>query len=57
MKLRMVACFSRLRGLAAACMVLSDAIHVMLITHDRWRTFTNKTMTDSRQSSEVMLAL
>ena len=24
----------------AACMVWSEAIHVMLLTHDKWRTFT-----------------
>ncbi len=26
----------------AACMVLSDTIHVMLLTHAKWATFTTK---------------
>jgi uncharacterized protein len=41
---------------SAACMVFSDTVHVMLLTHDRWSTFTNKPMADARVSSEVMLA-
>ena len=40
----------------AACMVWSDAIFVMLLTHDKWRTFTQRPIPD-RGSSEVMLAL
>lgn len=27
---------------AAACMVWSEAIHVMLLTHAKWRTFTQR---------------
>lgn len=41
----------------AACMVLSDVIHVMLLTHDKWRTFTPKTIPDARQSAQVMLCI
>ena len=41
---------------ATACMVISDAIHVMLITQDRWRTFTKRPIPPAT-SSEVMLAL
>lgn len=41
---------------AAACMVWSEAIHVMLLTHDKWRTFTDRPIPPS-SSSEVMLAL
>ena len=41
----------------AACMVLSDTIFVMLLTHDKWAFFTNKPISDARQASEVMLAL
>lgn len=26
----------------AACMVWSEAIYVMLLTHDKWRTFTDR---------------
>ncbi len=40
----------------AACMVWSEAIHVMLLTHDKWRTFTTREIPPSN-SSEVMLAL
>ncbi len=40
----------------AACMVWSEAIHVMLLTHDKWRTFTGRPI-PSKDSSEVMLAL
>jgi predicted lactoylglutathione lyase len=40
----------------AACMVWSEAIHVMLLTHDKWRHFTSRPI-PPRESSEVMLAL
>lgn len=40
----------------AACMVLSDSIFVMLLTHAKWSTFTRKPIPD-RAHSEVMLAL
>ena len=40
----------------AACMVWSEAIHVMLLTHDKWRTFTSRPIPPT-SSSEVMLAL
>lgn len=40
----------------AACMVWSDAINVMLLTHDKWRTFTNRPIPPST-SSEVLLAI
>jgi uncharacterized protein len=40
----------------AACMVWSEAIHVMLLTHDKWRTFTRRPIPPAT-SSEVMLAL
>tara|TARA_R110000822_G_scaffold34103_1_gene97010 strand:- start:31 stop:279 length:249 start_codon:yes stop_codon:yes gene_type:complete len=40
----------------AACMVWSEAIHVMLLTHDKWRTFTSRPIPAST-SSEVMIAL
>jgi len=41
---------------ATACMVLSETIHVMLLTHDKWRTFTSRPIPPAT-SSEVMLAL
>jgi len=40
----------------AACMVWSDTIYVMLLTHAKWATFTDKPICDAR-SSEVSLAL
>jgi uncharacterized protein len=40
----------------AACMVLSDTINVMLLTHDKWHTFTNRPIPPAT-SSEVMLCV
>ncbi|WP_425603525.1 VOC family protein [Luteimonas rhizosphaericola] len=40
----------------AACMVWSEAIHVMLLTHDKWRTFTTRPIPPA-SSSEVLLAI
>ncbi len=40
-----------------ACMVLSDTIFVMLLTHPKWASFTKKPISDAHQASEVMLAL
>ena len=41
----------------AAMMVLSDVIHVMLLTHDFYRSFTSKPIADAHQSSQVLLCL
>jgi predicted lactoylglutathione lyase len=41
----------------SACMVLSDTIFVMLLTHAKWAQFTRKPIADAHQASEVMLAL
>lgn len=40
----------------AACMVWSETIHAMLLTHEKWRTFTTRPI-PAADSSEVMLAL
>jgi uncharacterized protein len=40
----------------AACMVWSETIHVMLLTHDKWRSFTSRPI-PPKTSSEVMLAV
>ncbi len=40
----------------AACMVWSDAIHVMLLTHKKWNSFTIRPIPPTT-SSEVSLAL
>ena len=41
----------------SACMVLSDTLYVMLLTHAKWAFFTSKPIVDAHQASEVMLAL
>lgn len=41
----------------AACMVWSDAIHVMLLTHDKWRSFTERQIPDAHASAQVLLCL
>lgn len=41
----------------AVCMVLSETIHVMLLTHDKYRQFTSKPIVDARGASEVLLCL
>ena len=40
----------------AACMVWSEAIYVMLLTHEKWRTFTKRPIPPAT-ASEVMLAI
>ena len=42
---------------AAAMMVLSETISVMLLTHDFYRGFTGKPIADAHASSQVILAL
>ena len=42
---------------ASACMVLSDTLFVMLLTHAKWAQFTRKPIADAHRASEVMLAL
>ncbi len=41
----------------AACMVFSDVIHVMLLTHDKFRQFTPKRIADSHETSEVLICI
>src|SRR3954468_492054 len=41
----------------AACMVFSETIHVMLLTHDKFRQFTPRPIADARSASEVLLCL
>ncbi|HXT78459.1 MAG TPA: VOC family protein [Acetobacteraceae bacterium] len=41
----------------AACMVVSETIHVMLLTHDKWRQFTGKPIVDAHTQAQVMLCL
>jgi uncharacterized protein len=41
----------------ASCMVLSETIHVMLLTHDKFCQFTPKKIADARTSSEVLICI
>ncbi|MCA6122496.1 lactoylglutathione lyase [Bradyrhizobium sp. WSM 1704] len=41
----------------ASCMVLSETIHVMLMTHDKYRFFTSKTIADPKTTSQVLLCI
>lgn len=41
----------------AACMVLSESIYVMLLTHAKWKTFTSRTIPDAKNSAQVLLCL
>ena len=41
----------------AAMIVLSDTIHVMLLTHPFYSSFTGKPIADAHQTSEVILCL
>ena len=41
----------------AAMMVFSEAIHVMLLTHDKFLQFTSKRIADAHETVQVLLAL
>ena len=41
----------------AAMMSFSEAVNVMLLTHDKWRQFTSKTIPDAKTHAQVLLAL
>ncbi len=42
----------------AACMVVEEgSIHVMLLTHEKWATFTSKTIPDARTTAQVLLCV
>jgi predicted lactoylglutathione lyase len=41
----------------AACMVFSETIHVMLLTHDKFRQFTPKAIADAKKTTEVLICL
>jgi uncharacterized protein len=41
----------------AAMMSFSEAINVMLLTHDKFRQFTSKRIADARETTEVLLAI
>ncbi len=41
----------------AACMVISDDIYAMLLTHEKVRQFTKKEIADAHKTTEVLTAL
>jgi uncharacterized protein len=41
----------------ASCMVFSDTIHAMLMTHDKYRHFTSKKIVDAKTSSQMLLCI
>jgi predicted lactoylglutathione lyase len=41
----------------AACMVLTDSIYVMLLTHAKFAQFTTREIADSRRSAQMLIAL
>ncbi|MGO4570369.1 VOC family protein [Microvirga sp. 2TAF3] len=41
----------------ASCMVFSETIHAMLLTHDKFRQFTPKKIADARDVSEVLICI
>jgi predicted lactoylglutathione lyase len=41
----------------AAAMAWSDEIKVMLLTHDFWKTFTDRAIPDAHESAQVFLCL
>ncbi len=44
-------------GDTASCMVFSDTINVMLMTHDMYRYFTSKKIADAKTTSQVLLCI
>lgn len=41
----------------AACLVFSDTIHAMLLTHAKWATFTDRAIPDAHASAQVLLCV
>ena len=41
----------------ASCMLFSETIHAMLLTHDKFRQFTPKKIADAKSSSEVLICI
>ena len=44
-------------GATAACLVFSETINVMLLTHDKFRQFTPKNIANARETSEVLICI
>jgi predicted lactoylglutathione lyase len=41
----------------AACMIFSETIHAMLLTHDKFRQFTTKQIPDTKATCQVLLCV
>ena len=41
----------------ASCMVFSDTIHAMLMTHEKYRQFTTKKIADAKTTSQVLICI
>jgi uncharacterized protein len=41
----------------ATCMVISDTIYAMLLTEEKFQSFTPKPISDAKKTSEVLIAL
>jgi len=41
----------------AASLVISDTIYAMLLTHDKFRQFTDKAIADTSKTAQVLIAL
>ena len=41
----------------AACMIISEDIHVMLLTENKFKTFTPKSIADATKNTEVLVCL
>jgi predicted lactoylglutathione lyase len=41
----------------AACMVVSEEIYVMILTHEKFKSFTPKQIVDATKNTEVLTAL
>jgi predicted lactoylglutathione lyase len=41
----------------ASCMVFSEAIHAILMTHEKYNQFTSKKIADAKTTSQVLLCL
>ena len=41
----------------ASCMAFSETIHVMLLTHDKFRQFTPKAIADAKRTSEALICI
>ena len=41
----------------AACMVFSDTIHAMLLTHEKFSSFTDRAIPDAHQTAQVLICV